>query len=121
MCHLRAEAGPGGLHVTWVRRTRVEGDGWTPAEVPLGEDREAYLVRVGRGGAVLRARGPAVVALAGGVADATVEGEAGTASPAHGTPFALDDGDARVFRRTTTAPVRSIKGTTATDRWHLVS
>jgi hypothetical protein len=40
--------------VTWVRRTRIDGDSWSGADVPLGGDREAYLVRVSRGGAVLR-------------------------------------------------------------------
>ncbi len=54
-CHLRAlrESG-GGLNVTWIRRTRVEGDSWDLPEVPLGEERESYLVRVRRGETVLR-------------------------------------------------------------------
>jgi hypothetical protein len=45
--HLRAaERADGGLDLTWFRRTRIEGDSWESLEVPLGEDREAYLVRV---------------------------------------------------------------------------
>lgn len=59
----------------------------------VGNPSDAAVLELAGGGAVLRARGVAVVAIAGGVADATVEGVAGTATPAHGTPFALDDGD----------------------------
>jgi hypothetical protein len=54
VCHLAARASGGALDLSWIRRTRVEGDSWTPSEVPLGEDREAYLVRVLRDGAELR-------------------------------------------------------------------
>ncbi|WAC67530.1 hypothetical protein OVA14_11345 [Agrococcus sp. SL85] len=56
------------------------------------EPGEAGLELAG-GGAVLRARGPAVVALTGGAAEATVEGRAGSAPVPHGAPVALDDGD----------------------------
>ena len=44
--HLRARRQGGDLVVTWVRRTRIDGDGWGRGDVPLGEAREAYLVRV---------------------------------------------------------------------------
>ncbi len=37
-----------------MRRTRIDGDSWTGVEVPLGEEREAYLLRVLRNGEVLR-------------------------------------------------------------------
>lgn len=52
--HLRAVALGGDSILTWVRRTRVDGDSWASAEVPLGEDREAYLVRVIAGDEVRR-------------------------------------------------------------------
>jgi hypothetical protein len=42
------------LEVTWVRRTRIAGDRWDVAEVPLGEMRERYLVRVTAGGTTRR-------------------------------------------------------------------
>jgi len=46
-CHLRAVAdADGGIALTWVRRTRIDGDSWAGVEVPLGEAREAYLLRV---------------------------------------------------------------------------
>ncbi|MBK4217855.1 glycoside hydrolase/phage tail family protein [Paracoccus caeni] len=48
-CHLRLT----GDRLSWVRRTRIEGDGWDGAEVPLGEARESYLLRISRGGVAL--------------------------------------------------------------------
>lgn len=55
-CHLRAVAvGDGDLDLSWIRRTRYDGDSWASIEVPLGEEREAYLVRViGAAGTVSR-------------------------------------------------------------------
>ena len=38
----------------WIRRTRVDGDGWDMPDVPLGEEREQYLLRVRSAGALLR-------------------------------------------------------------------
>jgi hypothetical protein len=48
-CHLRAQ----GRALSWIRRSRVEGDGWDGAEIPLGEVRERYRVRILRDGVVL--------------------------------------------------------------------
>jgi hypothetical protein len=44
----------GGIELSWVRRTRIDGDNWEGTEVPLGEDRERYHVRVRAGGTILR-------------------------------------------------------------------
>lgn len=52
--HLRSAEQGGDTVVTWVRRTRIDGDSWLSSEVPLAEDREAYLVRVVVAGTVLR-------------------------------------------------------------------
>ncbi|WP_306130587.1 glycoside hydrolase TIM-barrel-like domain-containing protein [Roseovarius sp. MMSF_3350] len=53
--HLRLAVGTGGdLSLSWIRRTRIDGDRWDTAEVPLGEDREEYLVRVVQQDAVIR-------------------------------------------------------------------
>ncbi|TCO70905.1 baseplate multidomain protein megatron [Rhodovulum euryhalinum] len=59
-CHLVARSdGQGGLAIRWTRRSRIDGDSWASVEVPLGEDREAYHVRViGAGGEVLREATP---------------------------------------------------------------
>ncbi len=53
--HLRAARDAGGLILSWTRRTRIDGDPWTGADVPLGEDAESYLLRVRQGGAIRRA------------------------------------------------------------------
>ncbi|MBN2906143.1 MAG: glycoside hydrolase/phage tail family protein [Rhodobacteraceae bacterium] len=57
-CHLRARRDAGGdLALSWVRRTRIDGDTWASVEVPLGEDREAYQLRVlSATGAILRSQ-----------------------------------------------------------------
>ena len=44
---LRAAPLAGGdLRLTWIRRTRTFGDSWDGFEVPLGEEREVYLIRL---------------------------------------------------------------------------
>ena len=48
-CHLRVR----GRAVSWIRRTRIGGDGWDGADVPLGEDSESYLLRLLRDGTLL--------------------------------------------------------------------
>lgn len=53
--HLRDEVGPGGSRtLSWIRRTRVDGDNWDAPEVPLGEESESYVVRIRKAGATLR-------------------------------------------------------------------
>ncbi|RTL49775.1 MAG: hypothetical protein EKK40_15675 [Bradyrhizobiaceae bacterium] len=42
-----------GFHISWVRRTRRDGDAWG-VEVPLGEDSEAYQVDILSGASVVR-------------------------------------------------------------------
>ena len=44
----------GTLQVSWVRRTRVDGDSWSSVEVPLGEEVESYVVTVLKDNAVIR-------------------------------------------------------------------
>ena len=53
--HLRSvQDGSGGHQVSWIRRTRIDGDNWASVDVPLGEDSESYLVRVVQGSAIKR-------------------------------------------------------------------
>ena len=52
--HLRAGREGGDMLVSWIRRGRIEADGWDLPDIPLGEDSEAYLLRVLSGGSVLR-------------------------------------------------------------------
>jgi GTA TIM-barrel-like domain/Putative phage tail protein len=51
---LRIAADGGDIVFTWIRRTRIEGDPWELAEVPLGEDTEAYRIEILDGAAVKR-------------------------------------------------------------------
>lgn len=44
--HLRARVSAGDVIFAWTRRTRIGGDGWHLAEVPLGEVDESYLIEV---------------------------------------------------------------------------
>jgi hypothetical protein len=53
--HLKAvREGVGDVHLSWVRRTRIDGDSWQSEEVPLGEAAERYAVRVMDGATVVR-------------------------------------------------------------------
>ncbi len=53
--HLRGLRQPGGaVDVSWIRRTRIDGDRWDTPEVPLGEESESYVLRIIKNGDVLR-------------------------------------------------------------------
>lgn len=53
--HVRAtKLASGDTALTWVRRTRIDGDSWQSVEVPLGESSESYAVQVLQGGTILR-------------------------------------------------------------------
>jgi hypothetical protein len=49
---LRREAD--GVRISWVRRTRREGDGWEAVDVPLAEDVERYEIDILKGGTIVR-------------------------------------------------------------------
>ena len=44
--HVRARRGPSGIELSWVRRSRIGGDDWEAAEIPLGEVEERYRVEI---------------------------------------------------------------------------
>ncbi len=44
----------GDVSISWIRRTRTDGDSWSAYEVPLGEFREIYSLRILAGGLVRR-------------------------------------------------------------------
>jgi hypothetical protein len=52
--HARGSRAGDDIFITWVRRTRVGGDNWDAAEVPLGEDSERYEVDILDGATVKR-------------------------------------------------------------------
>ena len=51
--HLKATRGSGGVTLSWIRRTRFDGDSWV-GEVPLGEDVEQYAIDILSGSNVIR-------------------------------------------------------------------
>jgi hypothetical protein len=52
--HVRGLRDGSDVVFSWTRRTRIDGDGWELAEVPLGEEHEAYEVEVLSGGVAVR-------------------------------------------------------------------
>ena len=55
VCHLRKSGGLGtDIDLSWIRRSRLDGDTWQSVEVPLGEETETYRVRVLTGTTLLR-------------------------------------------------------------------
>jgi hypothetical protein len=52
--HLKAVRDVNGITLSWIRRTRVDGDSWV-GEVPLGEDNEQYQLEILSGTNVVRA------------------------------------------------------------------
>ena len=48
------ENGAGDIAVSWIRRTRIDGDSWQSPEVPLGENSESYVARVIQADVILR-------------------------------------------------------------------
>ncbi|MEP5154349.1 glycoside hydrolase TIM-barrel-like domain-containing protein [Planktotalea sp.] len=52
--HLKAIYDGTDLNVSWIRRTRLQGDEWGWGDVPLGEDIEQYLLQILVGGVVQR-------------------------------------------------------------------
>ncbi|MEN8840673.1 MAG: host specificity protein, partial [Octadecabacter sp.] len=54
VAHVRATPEGGDLGVTWVRRTRLDGDSWEGEDVPLSEAFERYRVRVFKDGVQVR-------------------------------------------------------------------
>ena len=51
--HVRAIRQADGVHLSWIRRSRQDGDGWG-IEVPLGEASEAYRLQILSGSTVVR-------------------------------------------------------------------
>lgn len=42
------------IELSWIRRTRIDGDSWDLAEVPLGEETERWEIAVRNAGAEVR-------------------------------------------------------------------
>ncbi len=53
-CQLRARRDGADVVFSWIRRTRIDGDGWELAEIPLGEESESYRLEILNGVTVKR-------------------------------------------------------------------
>ena len=51
---VRARRGPEGVTISFIRRTRIDGDNWECLDIPLGESAESYVVEILSGDAVKR-------------------------------------------------------------------
>ena len=51
---IKIAAGAGGFNISWIRRTRIDGDLWELAEVPLGEATEQYRLEIYAGSTLKR-------------------------------------------------------------------
>ena len=51
---LKARRDGAGVRLTWIRQTRLEGDNWEYADVPLAETSESYRVEILNGSIVVR-------------------------------------------------------------------
>lgn len=79
VCHLRATvAGDGAVGVSWIRRTRIDGDPWGAEDVPLGESFERYSIRVVKDGSLRR---QATLATPGWTYAAGMQGSDGVTAP----------------------------------------
>ncbi len=75
VCHLRATVAPNGtVTLGWIRRTRLEGDGWGAEDVPLGEANERYRVSVLKDGELRRSATVSQPAYTYGAAQQTEDG-----------------------------------------------
>lgn len=54
VAHLQSRDLAGDHLFQWVRRTRIDGDGWRIADVPLGETAEHYLLRILHNSQIIR-------------------------------------------------------------------
>jgi hypothetical protein len=52
--HVKARRGPDGIAISFIRRSRIGGDGWDLVDIPLGEDSEAYEIDILDGGDLRR-------------------------------------------------------------------
>ncbi|MEJ8560859.1 glycoside hydrolase/phage tail family protein [Yoonia sp. GPGPB17] len=62
VAHARAQSNGANVHVSWIRCSRIDGDIWADGDIPLGEETEAYRVRVLKAGDVVREEGVTIPA-----------------------------------------------------------
>lgn len=72
----------GNVQLAWVRRTRIDGDNWTPPEVPVGEEEELYDVEI------LNAAGTSVLRTVSGLGGPGYRYDSGDQTTDFGAPIA---------------------------------
>ncbi|WP_370241330.1 baseplate multidomain protein megatron [Pararhodobacter marinus] len=75
--HLHARHSGGDVHLTWIRRTRLNGDSWIGPDVPLNEETERYTLRIRAAGEVVREEPLSAPAFTYTAADRTADGVSG--------------------------------------------
>jgi hypothetical protein len=55
---LRANRTATGIALSWIRQTRIDGDVWEMADVPLGEATESYALDIMSGANIVRSAAP---------------------------------------------------------------
>ncbi|MEM9011820.1 MAG: glycoside hydrolase/phage tail family protein [Pseudomonadota bacterium] len=75
--HLRAHREGGDLSLSWIRRTRIDGDSWQGADVPLGEESELYQVEIMVAGTLVRTWMVSQPSALYGAAEQTADGATG--------------------------------------------
>ena len=53
--HLAGRRGVDGIRLSWLRRSRIDGDDWEAVDIPLDEPQERYRLEILNGTAVMRA------------------------------------------------------------------
>ncbi|KQI72698.1 host specificity protein [Loktanella sp. 5RATIMAR09] len=54
VAHLRAAKNSGDVLISWIRCSRIDGDIWADGDIPLGEERESYRLRIYKSGQLRR-------------------------------------------------------------------
>lgn len=52
--HFKTLQSDDGLELSWIRRTRIDGDSWSLSDVPLGEEAEQYTIEILDGETIAR-------------------------------------------------------------------
>jgi hypothetical protein len=77
--HIRAtRLTDGSIDVRWIRRTRIDGDSWQGRDVPIGEERLLFEIRVRSGQTLLRTATSTSARFVYSIKDQSIDGATGT-------------------------------------------
>ena len=102
--YLLMKKDPTGLLITWIRCTRLDGDSWELAEVPLGELSESYRLDIVKAGVVVRSISTSTPSYLYATANATADfGSMPTSFVARVSQVSATTGAGAVLERTLNA------------------